>query len=131
MILCCLRFIIIFVVKNNFLELQNHQKLILRPIFKFPHTALKILSAQISGKDFSFKAIFPVTLSFFHDYKTTHLGVIFSPKKLHFIRYTFLQIRFFNFNTILKTCFKHLFRKTVKNFDFTLLNKPLQSCKLP
>ena len=36
----------------------------------------------------------------------------------------------FNFNAILKTCFKNLFRKTVKIGDFTLLNKPLEPYKL-
>ena len=37
----------------------------------------------------------------------------------------------FNFNTILNTCFKYLFRKTEKIADFTLRNKPLEPYKLP
>ena len=32
----------------------------------------------------------------------------------------------FNSNAILKTYFKNLFRETVKNGDFTILNKPLE-----
>ena len=31
---------------------------------------------------------------------------------------------------MLKICFKNLFRRTVKNGDFTLLNKPLEPYKL-
>ena len=68
-----------------------------------------MISAQISWKNFFFRKIFfSRTWSFFHHCKTTNLGLIFFHKKI--ILY-FFQVWLFNFNTVLKTCFKNLFRK--------------------
>ena len=61
LIFCRSRFMNNFVVNSNFLEPWNHQKLnIWRPIYfeNFPHTGLKILSIQISWKDFFLKKAF-------------------------------------------------------------------------
>ena len=52
----------------------------------------------------------------------------FSTKNLF---YTFCQRWLYNFDILLKTYFRNLFRKTVKNGGFTLLNKPLEPYKLP
>ena len=82
---CQSSFINDFMEKNNFSESQNHRKLnILRPIYfsKFPHPALKILSAQISWKGFFRKTFSSRTWSFFHNWKTTNLSVIFFTKNL-------------------------------------------------
>ena len=49
--------------------------------------------------------------SFFRDCKTSHLGVIFFAPKI--ILY-FFQVSLFNFDAMLKTYFKNLFRKTMK-----------------
>ena len=37
----------------------------------------------------------------------------------------------FNFNAILKPCFKNILEKLGKNRDFTFLNKSLEPYKLP
>ena len=44
---------------------------------KCPYTVLKILFAQLSGKDSFFKKNFLRTLSFSPEFKTTNLGGIF------------------------------------------------------
>ena len=65
-------------------------------------------------EEFFFRKIFfSRTWRFFHDCKATDLGLFFSTKKYS---YTFFQVRSFNFNAILKRCFKKLVRKTVKNW---------------
>ena len=82
---CQSSFINDFMEKNNFSESQNHRKLnISRLIYfsKFPHLALKILSAQISWKGFFRKTFSSRTWSFFHNWKTTNLSVIFFTKNL-------------------------------------------------
>ena len=58
-------------MENNFSEPQNHRKLnISRNIKNFPHTVLKILSAQISWTDIFFEK------HFFHG-----LGAFFTTEK--------------------------------------------------
>ena len=74
------------------------------------------------------KNFFSRTWSFFRDGKTSDLGLIF-PQKINFI--LSFQVPLFIYNIILKTWFKNLFRKTWKIIGFTLLNKPLEPCKLP
>ena len=115
LVICCSRFIINFVVKDFFVKIffgtvkSPKVKFLETHLFqKFLHTVLKILSLQISWKYvFSKKKYFSLTWSFFHDCKTSYLGVIFLNKKL--ILY-FFKVRLFNFNTILKICFKNLFK---------------------
>ena len=51
-------------------------------------------------------------------------GCHFSAQKKVF--YIYFQMWLFNFNAILRTCLKKLFRKTEKIGDFTLLNKSLE-----
>ena len=119
LIFCRSSFFDNFIVKNNFSEPQNHPNLnIWRSIYlkKFPHTVLKIISAQISWKSFFRKNLFSKTWSFFRDCKTTGLGLIFFHKKciLYFF-FFFCLVWFFSFNIISKTYFKNFFRKTVKN----------------
>ena len=97
---------------------------------KFPHTILKTISAQISCKIFFFFFLnFFYFVCFFCHCKTTDLGLVFFHKKKKI--YTFFQVWSFHFNIILKTCFKNLFRKTVKKRWFTFLNKPFKPYKLP
>ena len=98
---------------------------------KFPHTILKTISAQISCKIFFFFFfwIFFILFAFFVTAKPLIWALFFSTKKKKI--YTFFQVWSFHFNIILKTCFKNLFRKTVKKRWFTFLNKPFKPYKLP
>ena len=94
------------------------------------HIILKIISAQISRKNFFFpkKIFFQWFGDFFATIKPLIWASFFSTKK-HF--FSFFQVWLFNFNIILNICFKILFRKTVKNWWFYFLNKPLEPYKLP
>ena len=86
-------------------------------INKCPHTVLKMIYAQINWKNFSFfvKIFFQVLRAFFTAAKPLTWASFFFHKKI--ILY-FFQVWLFSFNTILKICFKNLFRKTVKNWWF-------------
>ena len=125
-----------FMVKNNFSEPKNHQKLyISRSIYflnKIPARRFVGLLCTNKLEIFFFekkkKKMFSRTWSLFHDYKTTNLGFNFSHKKLIL---WFSQGWLFNFNIILKTCFKNLFRKTEEKNDFTVLNNSVETYKLP
>ena len=75
-----------FMEKNNFSELQNHQKLnISKPIYFEKISAHRfedrICSNKLDGFFFQ-KTFFSRAWSFFRDWKTTNLGVIFLHKKL-------------------------------------------------
>ena len=84
---------------------------------KFPQTVLKILSAQICWTYLFFENfLFSRTWSFF----TTEKPLIwapFFPQKINFV-YAFSQRWLFNFNILLKTCFRNFFRKAVKKWWF-------------
>ena len=98
---------------------------------KFPHTILKTISAQISCKIFFFFFFeFFLFCLLFLSLQNHWFGPCFFPQKKKKI-YTFFQVWSFHFNIILKTCFKNLFRKTVKKRWFTFLNKPFKPYKLP
>ena len=122
--LCQSSFINNFIEKNNFSEPKNHRKLnILRPIYFKKISAHRfedcICTNELDGLFFR-KTFFSRTWSFFHDWKTTNLGVIFFHKKLILC---FFQRWLFNFNILLKTCFRNLFRKTVSFFyDWKTIN---------
>ena len=118
LIFCRSSFINNFIVKNNFLEPQNHLRLnISKPIYlkKIQHTVLKIISAQISWKKFFFKKIFFKDLELFSRLQNYWFGLIFSTKNKCC---SFFQVWLFNFNITLNTCSKMFFRKTVKNWWF-------------
>ena len=109
-----LRFIHNFVEKNNFSELLNHWKLNISKIIylqKFLHPVLKILSTQISWRVFFFEKNFFSGLGAFF---TTEKALIWTPFFPTNKFYTFSQSWLFNFNILLKTCFRNLFRKTEK-----------------
>ena len=78
LIFCRSSFVNNFMVKNNFLEAKNHRKLnISRPIHfkkKFAQRFVVLICAK--------KKFFSRSWSFFHDCKSTNLGVIFFHKKL-------------------------------------------------
>ena len=94
LIFCRSSFINNFMVKNNFLEPKNHQKLnISRPIYFLKISAHCFVDIICTNKleEFFFQKIFLLrTWSFFHDWKTTDLGVISSHKKL--ILYLFSRV---------------------------------------
>ena len=105
----------------------------------FPHTVLFVLSVQTwnyynSMIQISWKDLFPQKL-FFH-----WLGAFFTTaERLIWVSYFSIKIYFIlffqgwliNFNIILKTCFKIYLENLWKNGEFTLLNKPLETYKLP
>ena len=101
-IFCWSSFINNFMVKNNFLKPRNHQKLnISKPIYFEKISAHRFVDLICTNKleEFFFQKIFlSRTWCFFHDCKTTNLGIIFFHKKFH----TFFQGWLFNFNIILK-----------------------------
>ena len=131
LIFCWSSFINNFIVKNSFLEPKNQRKLnISRPVYfeKISAHCFVGLICTNKRKGFFFrKKIFSRTMSFFHDRSTTNLASFFSTK-IQF--YTFSQEWLFNFNIILKTCFKTHLEKLWKNGDFTLLNKLLEPYKV-
>ena len=91
------------------IRLDTHRNLnISRPICfkKRFRTFLKIISAQISWKNFFSKKFFSRTC----DCKTTALDLLFFPKKIILL----FKCDYSIFNIILKTCFKNVFRKTEK-----------------
>ena len=94
LIFCRSSFINNFMVKNNFLEPKNHRKLnISRPIYFKKISAHRFVDLICTNKleEFFFQKIFlSRTWSFFHDCKTTNLGVIFFHKKL--ISYFFSRV---------------------------------------
>ena len=102
---CQSSFINNFMEKNNFTEPQNYQKLnISRPIYFKKNSAHRfedrICTNMLEGFLFFQKTFFSRGWSFFHDYKTTSLGVIFFHKKL--ILYFFSPVdtqRRFNVDT--------------------------------
>ena len=68
-IFCCSHFTNNFVVWNIFSELQNRQFILKTHLFlKFLQNILKILSTQISWRDFFSKKSFLMTWSFLQDY---------------------------------------------------------------
>ena len=104
LIFCRSFFINNFMVKNSFSEPKNERK-------------LKYLEIHVYLKKFR--------TPFCRSYLYKLAGRIFFRKNsfrgLFFIKkwfYTFFQRWLFNFNIILKTCFKNLFKKTVKNWWF-------------
>ena len=124
LIFCSSHFINNFAVMNNFGTPKSPKLKYLDTNLKFPHTVLKIFSAQIN-RNYFFFFNFSRTCNFFHECKTTNLGT-FSHKKL------ILQVFWvwlFNFDTILKTCLKNLFRKTEEKRWF-YSNKSIEPNKL-
>ena len=114
LIFCPSSFIDNFIVKSDFWEPWNHAKLKSQDPFifkKFPYTVLKIISAQIRWKNFFFEKFFFQGLGAFFSKPLTWAS-FFSTQNLFYI---FFQVWLFDFNIVLKTCFKNLFRKTVKN----------------
>ena len=93
---------------------------------KLPQTALKILSTQISWKEFFQTKVFFNDLKFFSRLRNRLFGSQFFSQKL--ISYFFLSY-VFNFTAILKTCFKSLFRKKERNcwfYSFKWVTQTLQ-----
>ena len=119
LIFCRSSFINNFMVRSNFRELKNYWKLnILQPIYflKNLHIILKALSVKISQENFSFRKMFFWGLEAFF---TTAKPLIWA--SLFCWKYwfnAFVQGWLFNFNIILKTCFKNLCRKTEKMVVF-------------
>ena len=99
----------------------------LKKIFAHRFVSL-ICTNKLEGLFFQ-KKIFPRTSEFFSRLQNHYFGCHFFPQKINFI--LFFQGWLFNFIIILKTYFNDLFWQTVKNGDFTLLNKPLEPYKLP
>ena len=104
-------------VKNNFSESKNHRKLnISRPIYFWKISAYRFVGLICTNKLEKFvfqKNFLSRTWSFFHECKTTNLDVIFFHKIL--ILHLCPKV-IFNFNIILKTSYKNLFRKTLKKW---------------
>ena len=94
LIFCRSSFINNFMVKNNFLEPKNHRNLnISRPTYFKKISAHRFVGLICTNKleEFFFrKSFLSKTWSFFHDYKTTNLGVIFFHKKI--ISYFFSRV---------------------------------------
>ena len=88
-IFCRSSFINNFMVKNHFSQPKNHRKLnISRPIYFKKISAHRFVDLTCTNKleEFIFQKFFlSRTWSFFHDWKTTDLGVIFFHKKTNFI----------------------------------------------
>ena len=110
-------FISNFTVKNNFSEPKNYRKLnISRPIYFWKISAHRFVRLICTNKleKFVFQKLFlSRTWSFFHECKTTNLDVTFFHKIL--ILHLCPKV-IFNFNIILKTCYKNLFKKTLKKW---------------
>ena len=119
LIFCCLSFINNFMTKNSFSEQKNQRKLnISRPIYFEKISADCFVGLTCTNKQEGFffeKRHFLRTWRFFYDYSATNLGVICFNKKI--ILY-FFQGWLFNLIIIQKTCFKNLFRKTLKKWWF-------------
>ena len=116
---CQSRFINNFMVKNSFSEPQNHRKLnILRPIYFKKISAHRFEDLICTNKldIFFFRKIFSEGLGAFFTTEKLLIWAPFFPPKNYF--YTFFQRWLFNFNMLLKTCFRNLFRKTVKKWLF-------------
>ena len=114
---CRSNFIDNFIVINNFWNLKINPNLnILKPIYLKENSVHRFEDHICTNKLeelFYVKNFFSRTWSFFRDCKSTDLDFTFFHKKI--ILYFLFQVRLFNFMIILKTCFKNLFRKTVKN----------------
>ena len=109
-----IEFINNFMEKNNFSEPQNHRKLnISRPIYfkkiSAHHFEELIYTNKLDGFFFE-KHCFQGLGAFF----TTKKPLIWAPFFPQKIILYFFQRWLFNFNMILKICFRNLFRKTVK-----------------
>ena len=104
---CLSNFINNFMVKNSFSEPKNQQKLnTSRPVYflkNFAHRFVGVICTNKLKGLFSEKNFFFKDLELFYDCNTTNLDFL-----------TFFQGWLFNFNIILKTHFKNLFRKTAK-----------------
>ena len=97
---------------------------------KILHTVLKIISAQISWKIFFFeKKFFSSTWNFFHDCKTSDLGLIFFHKKITL--YFFFKCGYLISMQYYKHDLRIYLEKLWQTGDFTLLNKPLEPYKPP
>ena len=83
-----------FIVKNNPSETKNYRKLnISKPIYfkkNFAHRFVDLICTNKLEEFFFQKIFLSRTWSFFHDCKTTNLGVIFFLKKL--ILYFFSRV---------------------------------------
>ena len=93
-VFCQSSFVNNFMEKSNFLESQNYRKLnIWKPIYFQKNFAYRfeerICTKKLDGFFFR-KTFFSRTWSFFHDWRTTNLGVIFFHKKL--ILYFFSKV---------------------------------------
>ena len=73
-------------VKSPKVKISRDRSIIFK---KFPHTVLNILSAQIRLKHFFQRNYFSWTPSFFHEWKTNNLDLIFLRKTI--ISYLFLK----------------------------------------
>ena len=116
LIYCWSSFINNFIMKNQFSEPWNHQNVnILRSIYvkkkKFAHHFEDHIYTNKLDQFFFRKFFISKTWSFFHDWRTTDLDLIFFHKK---IILQFFSRVIVNLNTILKTCFKNLCRKSEK-----------------
>ena len=109
-----------FMVKNKFSEPKIHRKLkILRPInfYKISVHYLEGLTCTINMEGFFFrKENFIKDLEFSSRLQKPLIWAPFFSTKTEF--YTSFQGWLFNFNVILKTCFKIFLEKLWKNGDF-------------
>ena len=107
LIFCRPSFMNNFMVKNNFLEAKNHRNLnISRPTYlkkKIPQRFVVLICTK--------KIFFQGVGAFFTTANPLIWASFFSTKNWF---HAFFQGWLFNFNIIVKTCFKNLFRKTVK-----------------
>ena len=110
-----------FMVMNSFSEPKNQWKLnISRPVYfgkiSAQHFVGLICTNKLEG--FFFDKIFFQGLGTFLATARRLIWASFFSTKRYF--YFFFQGWLFNFNIILKTCFKNLFRKTVKKMVILL-----------
>ena len=126
LIFCRSRFINDFFVKNIFLEPWNHQKLKSWPIFFFLKVSAQFFENLIFARS-KLEGFFFNLLHLLGAFFMAANLLNFLHKKL--ILY-FFQVWLFNFNAILKICFKMYYRKLTKNGD-TLWKTSLEPNRLP
>ena len=123
LIFCRSSFINNFMVKNSFSEPKNQRKLnISRPIYFLKisaHCFVSLICTNKLEEIFFQKSFFFQGLGAFFTTATWLIWASFFSTKNFFHKfYTFFQRWLFEFNIILKTCFKNLFGKTAKKWWF-------------
>ena len=119
LIFCWSRSINNFMMENSFSEPKNQRKLnISRPIYfkKIPAHYFVGLICTNKLEEYFFRKNFYQGLGAFITNATRLIWASFFSTKNQF--YTFFQGWLFNFNVILKTCLKNLFKKTLKKWWF-------------